>query len=330
MNNINDILHKTYQRIVSTSGDTFYASQLDGEFVIFSNGARIKLTTLLADFETVGAINETASNKSQNTESQILNPDTFFSSTAPLPEVKTVEQAIAPTIAPSTIDGKPAFNNSNELGGLKLNDDTPTNSIAIPQQQQQPQPSNRLPEWDSFDRVKKSEDVELNVTIKIKLPKARHIESINDMYETSFVAYLAKQYMADPMNIQKQIREAIEEWVEIEMNGGKPVRKKSTKKVRVHTGSGNKKIKGVPRVALKITDALDLVEPKAMPIEAGSAASMFGQEQIVKDVTKLFVISEEEQYIAAKEYLSKLEPSHPDYYRFEDMINIWEENQITK
>lgn len=320
MNNINDILHKSYQRIGSASGDTFYAQQLDGEFVIFSNGARIKLTTLLADFQAVnsnGSVNENV----QTVNTGEVNPDTFFNSTTPLPEVKTVDH-IAPVTAQSLIDGKPALSSTQptQLGGLNLVDEPQTQQPGLNLTAPSPV-SNRLPEWDSFDRVKKTEDVELNVTIQIKLPKARHIEFANDMYETSFIAYLAKQYMAEPGNIQKQIREAIEDWVDMEMNGGKPKKKKISKTIKP-----TKKGKG-----MNLAPTPKPVKNEDVPIvpltETGSAASMFGQE-IVKDVTKLAIIAEEEQYIAAKQYFSKLEDTHKDYYRFESMINLWEENQI--
>jgi len=317
MNNINDILNKTYQRIGSASGDTFYAQQIDGEFVIFSNGARIKLTTLLADFQPINS-NGTVNESVQTVNTPDVNPDTFFNSTTPLPQVKTVDQLVEPTVVPSMIDGKPALNTpvTNQLGGLNLTEDnTQQSGLNLTNTPQAATQTNRLPEWDSFDRVKKTEDVELNVTINIRLPKARHIESINDMYETSFIAYLAKQYMADPGNIQKQIREAIEEWVEIEMNGGKPKKKKISKTIKP------KKNKG-----LNLAPTPKTVKTEDVPIVpiGGSAASMFGQE-IVKDVTKLAVIAEEEQYIAAKKYFSKLEPNHKDYYRFEGMINLWED-----
>lgn len=312
MNNVKEILNKTYQRIGSTSGDTFFTQQLDGEFVICSNGARIKLTTLLSEFQL--ADGNGGSSSINESQSQIgtanINPDTFFNTAGPLaPITEKVREDSIPAGAKNPIPS---------IGGLNLQDE-PTQPNEMTDEPQQ-QVSNRLPEWDMFDRIKKTEDVELSVTVSIKLPKARHIDAINDMYQTKFSAYLAKQYLSNPVDIQTQIREAIEEWMEIELNGGK--RKKKV--------TGHKTIKPKKgKVKEKVTTLAQ--ELKAQPqtnvnVEAGSAAALFGpQAAIDKDVTKLGVIVDDEQYQAAKNYFKNLPENHKDYDRFESMISLWEE-----
>lgn len=338
MNNVKDILNKSYQRIGSTGGDIFHAQQLDGEFVICSNGARIKLTTLLSEFQIAGSVNENSQSQPffmNQTESKI-DPNNFFNTPAPIEAVPIVTtNSIRET--PSAINGQvisPGANqNQNQQqpppSFLNQNIEQPhsTGNVVEPQGQNpdtiQQQQSIRLPEWDMFDRIKKTEEVELNVTIKITLPKARHIDAINDMYQTKFSAYLAKQYLIDGSSMQTQLREAIEEWMDIELNGGKPKKKVASKTIKPKKGK---------KETLKATDALYLVEPQPMKSiqEAGSAALMFGQPAIEKDVTKLLAIYDNEQYIAAKQYFGTIDNKHKDYYRFLSMLELWEIEQKQK
>jgi len=339
MNNVNDILNKTYQRIGSTSGDTFHTEQLDGEFVICSNGARIKLSTLLSEFHVAGSpINE-------NTISQIsatdINPDTFFSTPSivpPIAETKTVRDTA------SIMNGQVISNNNNAANNQQQPPPSFLNLPAAESEMQfstgnvvNPNPnqeivaptinvSNRLPEWDMFDRIKKTEEVQLNVSINITLPKARHIDAINDMYQTKFSAYLAKQYLTNVTTIQNQIREAIEEWMNIELNGGKRKKVVPSKTIKP------KKVKKKPDTAkIEIELSSGTTAIVQQPIEAGSAAALFGQPTIKKDVTKLAAIYDDEQYQAAKQYFANLPETHKDYFRFENMISVWEdEKQISK
>lgn len=316
MNDVKEILNKTYQRIGSTSGDTFYTQALDGEFVICSNGARIKLTTLLSEFQLAGTptINESVHQTATVVDN--IDPEKFFNTVAPVETIREVN-----SVREGSVEAGVVQNPNQNLGGLKLQEDTPMNfsggNMMNAENTEGPKTTNRLPEWDMFDRIKKTEDVELNVIVSIKLPKARHIDAINDMYQTKFSAYLAKQYLNNPIEMQNQIREAIEEWMETELNGGKR-KKKPTGKVKVTKTPKKKKEKDKIEVELPSGTVTTVVE-------AGSAAAMFGQQPIVKDVTKLAIISDEEQYQAAKQYFNSIDDKHKDYYRFENMINLWEE-----
>lgn len=339
MNNVKDILNKSYQRIGSTNGDTFFTQQLDGEFVICSNGARIKLTTLLSEFQIAGSgVNEKLESQPffMNESQSTIDPNNFFNTPAP---IEAIVESNKVREAPSIINGQvlsssgptattntnfqqppPSFlktgasNDAEQLlahsGGNVINNET--------QQQPQQIQSTRLPEWDMFDRVKKSEEVELNVTIKITLPKARHIDAINDMYQTKYSAYFAKQYLAEGTSIQAQLREAIEEWMDNELNGTEPKKKAASKTIKP------KKQKETPKT--------NVVEPQPVKsiAEAVSAALMFGQPAIDKDVTKLLAIYDNEQYLAAKQYLATLYVEHKDYYRFVSMIELWEIEQKQK
>ncbi len=343
MNNVKDILNKSYQRIGSTNGDTFYTQQLDGEFVICSNGARIKLTTLLSEFQIAGSVNENIQSQPffMNEPETRIDPNKFFDTPAP---IETIVESTKVREAPSVINGQvlssgPGNTTQNQFqqpppSFLKTSNDAEQllahsggnvieNNEQVQQQSQSQQPqqqqSIRLPEWDMFDRIKKTEEVELNVTIKITLPKARHIDAINDMYQTKFSAFLAKQYLTDGSSIQTQIREAIEEWMDIELNGGKPKKKVTSKTIKP------KKKKDKIEVELPSGTKATVVST-----EMGSAAAIFGQPVINKDVTKLVAIFDDEQYIAAKQYFNTLDNKHGDYHRFLSMLETWEIEQKQK
>lgn len=331
-----NILNKSYKRKNSIDSDTFTVNSIDGEFVVFSNGARCKLTTLLSDFEEInGHISE-----SVTTSSNDINPDTFFEtpmstedpllsqleSVATNPQQQIHSERLRESR--SLDDGPVTPTHGLNLGNpsQNLNMDTPND----PNMTAQPVQFNevRLPEWDIFDRVKKSETIEIEVPFKIKLPRPEKIDALNDMFETSFVAYLAKQYIKDNIannttTLQITIKEAIETWMEEELYGKKKTirkRKPTAKK------SSQPKKEVVKEESLNITDVT-----LAKPVDDNSALGFFGGNTSSKwdgNVSKLFIINTKEQYDAVEKRVNQLredESTSTELDRLEELMYIYNE-----
>ena len=48
-------------------------------------------------------------------------------------------------------------------------------------------------EYKVFSNVKKTEELEISIPFNIKLPKAQKIDVLNDMFESSFIEFIAKK-----------------------------------------------------------------------------------------------------------------------------------------
>lgn len=339
-----DILKKTYKRRNATDSDVFFATEMQGEFVIFSNGAKCKLSTLLTDFEQTASVNESSNS---NTDNSVIDAEKFFNT--PIANDGLLNQMEQLTKNPQTkiagsnklhesssLDdddryekvgpgGKTVQNNPNSIENRLANNDTvanPTNT-----QQTVNKKTNRLPEYDVFDNVKLSEEIEISVPFKIKLPKADRLDILNDMFKTSFTDYISKKYINDniinnSVKLQGMIKKSIEDWIDSELSG------KKTKK---------------PKRNVKTTDALELIKTTdafntetivAVDKPDESAMSFFAKgQQPVKawdgDIKKLFAINTEEQYDAVKQKFVTLKennPNSPDVDRFEGMLELYEES----
>lgn len=330
-----NIINKSYKRINAVNSDIFVVDFMDGDFVVFKNGGRCKLSTLLSEFEEITGVNE-----HYTSNDAPIDPDTFLNSTinendpllqqmeliannpnAQVPESTKLRESVSlddkyVKVAPGTSHA-PVGGLANRL--TQTDDTQPYVNEGVQEANSTP----RLPEWDVFDRVKKSDEIEILVPFKIKLPKAQKIDALNDMFETSFTMYLAKQYIKNnvvnnSIALQKTIQVAIEEWMEEELYGNGPKRKKS-KPVRV------KKTKETVKEEITETPEEIVQEVK----EGASAMDMFNQNipQWDGDIKKLFIINTEEQYNAVKSrytHLLENNPDHDERYRFEDMIELYE------
>jgi len=322
-----NIINTPYKRKNTTDSDIFVVDRIENEFVIFKNNARCSLTMLQTDFEPVN----------ENYEHQlepIIDPNTFFDT--PMSEsdalLDQVESAIKnPSALPQHSDrlkeSVPIENNIQSSGLINRLDGDQQPQLYNDQQPTivNEQPSNRLPEWDVFDRVKKAEEIEILVPFKIKLPRPEKIDALNDMFETSFTMYLAKQYIKDnvinnSIPIQKMIQAEIENWMESELYG--------TKKKRVNKPKAKEKPKTVvENINEEIVEKVKEVASKS----EDSAMSFFNVNQPVwdKDLKKLFIINTEEQYIAVEKELNRLKDSNSkstNIDKYEEMILTYKEN----
>ncbi len=323
---MDSILNKSYKRKNAPLSDTFTVDKLDGEFVVFSNGARCKLDTLQNDFAEVGTeqfINEEAT----------PNVDTFFNTPSVdeslLNQLETVVKNPNASINSSRLHesvslDEPEDNKQYEKVGPgksaqasafanRMSDEPVQNNT-----QTNAPKSARLPEWDVFDNVKLTDEIEIVIPFKIKLPRAEKIDVLNDMFKTSFTAYLAKKYIADnivnnSVKLQLTLQKSIEDWMESEIGGGK--KRKPVKKGKV-VKAEEPEVKETVMAVDKPTD---------------NASSFFGNASGPAwdgDIKKLFIINSEEQYNAVKKHFIMLKDNNvkgPDLDRFEDMLQTYED-----
>lgn len=312
-----DILNKTYKRKGAINSDTFIVENIENDFVIFTNGARCKITTLQTDFEELLSTTE-------NLEPE-LNADTFFDT--PFVDNTVLDQLETVITNPNTIiKQSDNFKNSKSLD---IDNDNNSFNNRLNESKHESQQvfnnneeivKNRLPEWDVFDRVKKSEEIEILVPFKIKLPRPEKLDALNDMFETSFSMYLAKQYIKDyvinnSIQLQKTIQDSIEEWMETELYGNKKKKAKPKAKPKAK------------QVEEEIVIKEEIVTETSS--NEGSALSFFNNEQAWNgDIKKLLMINTEEQYNAVKNRLEHLiaeNSTSMDIERYEDMIFIYEQ-----
>lgn len=226
-------------------------SDVDGDYVIFNTGARCKLSTFFQEFNEIDSVNNIVESGSININSNTeIDPDTFF-----LPKV--TEQSPILNQLESALKGQNTnpsekLRQSQSLDGIKEKGSslglasrfTDNGSTVRPVNEEykpleiksttsiENKPTNRLPEWDAFDRVKKTETVEFNIPIKLKLPSPDKIKAVDDMFDSSYIAYIAKSWIDSELsgrskslvsNLQLQIRQ----WTE---NDTKKTTKKQVKK----------------------------------------------------------------------------------------------------
>lgn len=245
-----NIINKKFKRIGSVGGDIFepidIETQNETEWIIFSNGARCKKETFNTEFELIiETINET-----KNQQNLEIDPDAFFNTPTAdesllnqLDLAVTNPEALAqktrydlsepqpPAHMLKAMESQPQIKGSGILD--RLTDDMIDTSMNQYNTQQNFQQNfqqqlrvNRSPEFDVFDRVKKSEKVIITIPFEIKLPKASKIDTMDDMFESSFIEYISEQYinetvMKDVEQLKQIISDSIKEWVDINLNNKK-------------------------------------------------------------------------------------------------------------
>jgi hypothetical protein len=257
-----EIVNKQYTRNGTT--DILTVANLADGFVHFNNGAQCKLETFLKDFNEVGTINE---NKAVLPKKVLdldhLDPDTFFdghvSDDDPLVQQleqlknnpnmqiqRTVESSPSKDLTDNKIISNNISNQPSTINHL-YEQPVPTQgnerNIILPTVTEVNQvKENRLPEFDMFDRIKKTEDVEFYIPIKIKLPKASILDTFNNMFDTttSYTSYITKQTITELLKNDKKLlidlNKQIDNWLltgTVEVTKKKETKqsvKKSTKK----------------------------------------------------------------------------------------------------
>lgn len=243
-----EIVGKQWQK--DTLSEVFTAIDIEGGFVKFSNGAQCKLETFINDFKEVKSsnINESIINtqKINTNKTNDIDPDAFFNFAGDDndPLMKQLEQikqnpniVLKPTvdIVPSIdrTDNKILSAPVQQLNVLESRMQLLNNSLTDTQHTtsqnimvaQKNVGLGRLPEWDMFDRSKKTINAKFQIPIDIMLPKASILETLNEMFETTCTSYLAKQYvdkiLQNPKELVDKLTDDIEDWLSIQLTGKK-------------------------------------------------------------------------------------------------------------
>jgi len=305
------ILNKKYIRKNSINSDIFIPININDQDIHFSNGAIGNINSFMNDFEEY---------KEQITESLELDPNSFFNTPTNdqklLNDVESIAKNPSAKIGMSQkyqeeLQNQPSFlnynNTNNNTEDTEINYTVQENTSIL----NKVKPSNRLPEYDVFDRIKKSEEIEILIPFTIKLPRAEKIDAINDMFETSLTDYLSKMYIEDNISknskkLQKLIKDSIEEWVEKELYSNKKPRK-----VRKN------KVQEVEKVQV------EKVQEENIPIIDDISVFTTPIKKWDKDLKKLFVITTEEQFIEVEKEYNRLKDNNiinVDFDKYEDMI----------
>lgn len=262
-----EIVGKTFKR--KNSNDIHKILDIDNGFVIFDNNARCKIETLMSDFDEISQnVNENFNFKIDN---NTIDPDKFFNTPLSDDIIQKLNEEIKPSRTvldtPSVVIDKTTgdkqivynknfdnttsdINNTHQPPKSMMNNEqmniksfiegdqndinkhinTPINNdININKFQ-----TNEPAEWNVFKNVKLTEELELTIPITIKLPKPQKIDVLNDMFESSFIEYLAQKeidnLLKDKKNIINILSESIEDWISISLYGKVNKKKKSLKK----------------------------------------------------------------------------------------------------
>jgi len=311
------------------------------EYVLFENGAKCKLSTFKQDFELVNNIENNKMNENINIDidDSPIDPDKFFSGGVDDSILDQVEQAVK---NPAGLNNTPSRQDSRDLSNPQPPEHmTRQNNQAINydlnsrlgNNQEQNQSinqerevkTNRLPEHDIFDRVKSNSDLEIIIPFKITIPKSQKIDTMDDMFESSFIEYLAQKYVDENIvsnldNLKQLIQSGIEEWVEKDLNSNRK------KKASVKTDSFEIK-KEEPKKEEPTEEKEEKVIKTDDMDDLTSKLRNQPQEQDV-NISKIYIINTEAQYNAVKNRYNQYKennPKHPDIDRLEDMINIYDE-----
>jgi len=324
-----DFLNKPYVRRGAPDSDTFIPIQVDNGFVVFENGARCKEETFNTDFVAVGTVNESASHV-DIINAEKIDPDAFFMGSSEATKKLIMGQVdnpgqTAPRIVNQpggvvSIDGNPSalantmYENPYERANV---DDTTLGSTPMSTTQQiaLTPAETRLPEYDVFDRVKKSETIDINITFKLSLPRPEKLDAMNDLFETSFTAYLAKQYIKEnlvknPITVQMAIKDAIEEWMGEQLYG------KTKSKSRAKAGAKKTTTPVKPR--RKLVTKKPVITDKSTPVN--DILSTLNQGAIV------YTINNDEELAEMRKKLVDLYDNNPqsdDIVVIEDVINAY-------
>lgn len=311
----------TYKRKDTENGQLFVVESIDNinNFILFENGAKIKPETIQKDFELVSSTYKPIASPSVGPD-----PNTFF------------DTPLSADALPAKPEGNPIVENSISSRLTDLN----TQNNNIPAQVQNspvisPNQSNntnlpelnipeiRLPEFDIFDRIKKDQDIVINVELKIKLPSAQKISAMDDMFESSLIDYLAKQYIgkANSNEIRKQMVKAIKDWVDVELGIKKPTVKLAKKKVKPV------EVKEEPVVVQEPVKAETVIDI------ANKMENDFLRHVLKvwdKNITKLLMIETEEQFLAVKAKHTELTEKkiiNNLFYKCEELLDTYEQGK---
>lgn len=319
-----EIVGKQWQK--GNAAEVYTAVNIENGFVKFSNGAQCKLETFIQDFKEVKTfINESIKPKTVLNQNNEIDPDAFFNFAGDDndPLMKTLEQLkqnpnmeLKPTvqILPS-ID-----RTDNKIISNPVNVNIPLNPLEsrLPQgyvhqenltnnmQQSSIVQSiqNRLPEWDMFDRSKKTINVKFQLPIEMMLPKASTLETLNEMFETTCTTYLAKQYvdklLQNPQELIDTLTENIEDWLSVQLTG-------KAKKKKVIKVSKKKEVIQKENVVNQVTTNVDTDFGRNFKIDVSIPLTVNNEDDVLKVKAKLKELNEQPLTVEIEQQINGLQ-----------------------
>lgn len=325
------IIDKKFSR--ANDNTIYIPKNVENDFVIFESGAKCKLSTFFTDFTEVtgNVINEAA----KITDDEVIDPEKFLN--MPIANDALLDQMNQAMKNPTAVSSSEKLRNSVDAGsGKNVTDFSEVKSVNKPIEMKetpidilkknsqiqnnlterisdnpttdaptQQAPSNRLPEWDMFDRVKKSETVTLNLPITIQLPKAQRIEALNDMFETSFIAYIAKEYIQNSLTgkskaFQMAIQDQIENWMNDNIDNSSRSKKKAKQvKSKIKEVEKTETTQGETSTPANEMSASDLLNKGVNPVKwngnLGTLQGIQNEEQYDAVVAKMKDLKEDDK-----------------------------------
>lgn len=236
------IVNKSYKR--KGTEEVLKLINIENGFAVFENNARCKIETLISEFEDGSTVSSPIlENNNFISNNGPIDPEAFFAEPTAIDPglMGQLEMAIKNPQAKlqRTIQDKPSVDLTDQkvIGGRNEHTDRQPPASMMPKSQtglsdrlstspeniQINTENNYLdeqiisPEEAMFNKVKKTELVEFIIPLKIKLPKAKHIETFNDMFEVSFISHLAKQAIQDllvnPSKLRQELVVQMEKWL---------------------------------------------------------------------------------------------------------------------
>ena len=299
-----ELIGKSFKRKNGLDGVVYTVAEFDDNFVICDNG-RIKKSTFETDFEEYSPSPLNANGE--------ISPDDFFK---PHADDTILEQL------GQLHQHKDQFAHLEE----RQQETSVQQPYAPIQYDNQPQPEYqtptpvkiKLPEHDAFDRVIKTENIQLNIPIIVSLPRADKMALMNEMYNISFTGYLAKQIIEDnitgaSITLQRTIQSEIEKWMDNQLNGNlkkKPAKKPVAKKVKEEIAN--------PTPVLNTSDDDDDFVLPAMQKARGNV-------KWDGNINTLLRIQSQEQYDKIKGFLDNYSGKKTnEIYRLEGMLETYQ------
>lgn len=216
MESLSDIINKSFIRKGIKGEQIRKVKNIDNDYIIFDDDARIKIENFMKQFE------------------EVIDPDDFFSKgTKSLgdrldnimqgkvadTEISIGESAVPDTYRPPVPTQKPVMPDVSkyhyENSEFPTEQETATSTEASVRPVQHAQPiKQESPEISLFKKMKRNYKVNLLLKITELIPDPKNIQIMNNMFDMSVVDYLTNdifmKIVGDPHDFKQLIKEQIE------------------------------------------------------------------------------------------------------------------------
>jgi hypothetical protein len=243
MENLINLVGKTYTKIDDTSNTIFKIDSVEGEFILFENGMRCKENTLNSTFQ------------------EYMDPNIFFNVNK---NSNVISNLLSNQVSKLIEDG--VLNTNNNQHNIEEIEDIETKEeiIKIPRDTQQTtilnstikndyepvilsSQNNKVnPEISILNRVKRLIPIKFEISINELLPEREKMLMLNDMFETPMVDFLAEDILDKLLRSPELLLEQIKEKLFTYMNNKNTVKKTTVTTKAKTTTKTKRKIPTVP------------------------------------------------------------------------------------